>query len=150
MSGRRGNPVVEFVRWAWGQLTSMRTALALLFLLALATIPGSMIPQSTVSPISVLDFQREYPTLNKILEPLGMYHVYTSPAFSAVYLLLFISLYLFSYWLISRYKVRPFFPTDWGYCKHFQNYEMFRNWFRIPGANGLGLAVCRGGGLHRV
>ncbi len=92
MSGRRGNPVVEFVRWAWGQLTSMRTALALLFLLALATIPGSMIPQSTVSPISVLDFQREYPTLNKILEPLGMYHVYTSPAFSAVYLLLFVSL----------------------------------------------------------
>ena len=45
-------PVREFLRWAWGQLTSMRTALALLFLLALVTIPGSMIPQRSASPIS--------------------------------------------------------------------------------------------------
>ena len=89
---RRSNPAVEFVRWAWGQLTSMRTALVLLFLLALAAIPGSMIPQTTVSPISVLDFKREHPFWDKIFEPLGMYHVYTSPAFSAVYLLLFVSL----------------------------------------------------------
>lgn len=91
-AGRRSAPLTEFVRWAWGQLTSMRTALLLLFLLALATIPGSMIPQTTVSPITVLDFKREYPGWDKILEPLGMYHVYTSPAFSAVYLLLFVSL----------------------------------------------------------
>ncbi|NHB85476.1 cytochrome c biogenesis protein ResB [Tessaracoccus sp. HDW20] len=80
------------MRWAWGQLTSMRTALALLFLLALATIPGSMIPQTTVSPIKVLDFKKAYPTLDKVFEPLGMYSVYTSAGFSAIYLLLFISL----------------------------------------------------------
>ena len=85
-------PVREFVRWSWGQLTSMRTALALLFLLALATVPGSMIPQRSASPISVMDFKREYPFWDTILEPLGMYHVYTSPAFSAIYLLLFFSL----------------------------------------------------------
>ncbi|SHJ27704.1 cytochrome c biogenesis protein [Tessaracoccus bendigoensis DSM 12906] len=88
----KGNPVAQFIRWAWGQLTSMRTALALLFLLALAAIPGSMIPQNSVSPISVIDFKNEHPTLDKVLEPLGMYHVYTSAGFSAVYLLLFASL----------------------------------------------------------
>nr|WP_297110255.1 cytochrome c biogenesis protein ResB [Tessaracoccus sp.] len=89
---RGGSPIREFGRWTWGQLTSMRTALALLFLLALATVPGSMIPQRSASPISVMDFKRAYPFWDKILEPLGMYHVYTSPAFSAVYLLLFVSL----------------------------------------------------------
>lgn len=92
MTGGRSSVMRESLRWAWGQLTSMRTALILLFLLALATIPGSMIPQTTVSPISVLDFKAEHPFWDSILEPLGMYHVYTSPAFSAVYLLLFISL----------------------------------------------------------
>lgn len=84
--------VREFLRWIWGQLTSMRTALILLFLLALAAIPGSMIPQRSASPISVLDFKEEYPFWDRILEPLGFYDVYTSPAFSAVYLLLFVSL----------------------------------------------------------
>lgn len=93
MSARGGRrPISEFVRWAWGQLTSMRTALLLLFVLALAAVPGSMIPQESVSPITVLDFKREHPFWDSILEPLGMYHVYTSPAFSAVYLLLFVSL----------------------------------------------------------
>lgn len=84
--------MAEFLRWTWGQLTSMRTALFLLFLLALAAIPGSMIPQQDSSPISVLDFKAKYPFWDTILEPMGMYHVYTSPGFSAIYLLLFISL----------------------------------------------------------
>ena len=37
---------VELSRWAWRQLTSMRTALVLLFLLALAAVPGSVVPQA--------------------------------------------------------------------------------------------------------
>lgn len=80
------------VRWAWGQLTSMRTALVLLFLLAAAAIPGSLVPQSASSPIKVADFARAHPTLDRIYRPLGMYHVYTSVWFSAIYLLLFVSL----------------------------------------------------------
>ena len=91
MSGRSLG-VVEMLRWAWGQLTSMRTALFLLFLLALAAIPGSMIPQQSISPISVMDFQKANPFWDKIFEPLGFYNIYTSPMFSAVYLLLFVSL----------------------------------------------------------
>ena len=41
----RAEPV-ELSRWAWRQLTSMRTALVLLFLLALAAVPGSVVPQT--------------------------------------------------------------------------------------------------------
>lgn len=82
----------EFGRWIWTQLTSMRTALALLFLVALAAIPGSLVPQSSVSASRVRTFKADHPALDKIYEPLGMYSVYTSPWFSAVYLLLFVSL----------------------------------------------------------
>ena len=83
---------VEIARWSWRQLTSMRTALFLLFLLALAAIPGSMIPQRSVSPINVLDFKDAHPELDRLYEPLGLYDVYHSPWFSAIYLLLFVSL----------------------------------------------------------
>ncbi|MFV0430270.1 MAG: cytochrome c biogenesis protein ResB [Arachnia sp.] len=87
----RDDPV-RTLRWAWGQLTSMRTALFLLFLLALAAIPGSLIPQQSTNAIAVAEFKRENPTLDAWFEPMGMYHVYTSAWFSAVYLLLFVSL----------------------------------------------------------
>ena len=40
----------ELLRWVWRQLTSMRTALILLLLLALAAIPGSVIPQRASTP----------------------------------------------------------------------------------------------------
>src|SRR5687767_9846972 len=54
---------IELLRWAWRQLTSMRIALILLFLLALAAIPGSLIPQRTVDPVAVSRFAREHPEL---------------------------------------------------------------------------------------
>src|SRR5215472_17434993 len=37
-----------WLRWFWRQLTSMRTALILLFLLALASVPGSVLPQEGI------------------------------------------------------------------------------------------------------
>ncbi|WP_235998090.1 cytochrome c biogenesis protein ResB [Aestuariimicrobium ganziense] len=80
------------MRWLWTQITSMRTALLLLFLVAVAAIPGSLIPQYSQSSIQVADFKREHPTLDKFYTPLGMYEVFTSPWFSAIYLLLFLSL----------------------------------------------------------
>lgn len=80
------------LRWGWAQLTSMRTALLLLFLLALAAIPGSMIPQRSSAPVDVLLFKRDNAAWDGLLETLGLYDVYTSPLFSAIYLLLFISL----------------------------------------------------------
>jgi cytochrome c biogenesis protein len=80
------------LRYAWTQLTSMRTALVLLFALALAAIPGSLVPQRKVSPIAVSDFVRDHPTLGPIYDKIGMFNVYSSPWFSAIYLLLFLSL----------------------------------------------------------
>jgi cytochrome c biogenesis protein len=48
---------LELARWAWRQLTSMRTALVLLFLLALAAVPGSIVPQSDIDSIAVSRWQ---------------------------------------------------------------------------------------------
>jgi cytochrome c biogenesis protein len=85
-------PPVQFGRWIWRQLTSMRTALLLLLLLALAAIPGSFIPQADVDAQAVLAFADEHPTLTPVLDALGMFDVYASAWFSAIYLLLMISL----------------------------------------------------------
>ncbi len=83
---------VAFARFVWAQLTSMRTALILLFALALVAIPGSIIPQRPANPIRVLDFSRENPELAKWYDRLGLFDVYSSAWFAAVYLLLMVSL----------------------------------------------------------
>jgi cytochrome c biogenesis protein len=83
---------LETLRWAWRQLTSMRTALILLFLLALASIPGSVIPQTGIDPSAVFAFRESSPELAKWYDRLGLFHVYSSVWFSAVYVLLMISL----------------------------------------------------------
>jgi cytochrome c biogenesis protein len=85
-------PALELLRWAWRQLTSMRTALILLFLLAIASIPGSVIPQTGVDPSAVFAFRESSPELARWYDRLGLFHVYSSVWFSAVYVLLMISL----------------------------------------------------------
>jgi cytochrome c biogenesis protein len=85
--------LLAVLRWAWYSLTSMRTALILLFLLALAAIPGSILPQrGGANPAAVTAFFSRHPTLAPILDHLGVFNVYGSAWFAAVYLLLFISL----------------------------------------------------------
>ncbi|GAA3839845.1 cytochrome c biogenesis protein ResB [Streptomyces chiangmaiensis] len=79
-------------RWFWRQLTSMRVALLLLFLLSLGAIPGSLIPQSGTDALKVQDFMDAHTTLGPIYEKLGLFHVYSSVWFSAIYILLFVSL----------------------------------------------------------
>ena len=80
-----------FARWAWRQLTSMRTALILLFALAVAAIPGSVLPQRGIDPILVREWIADAPTWGPILDSLGFFDVYAAPWFAAIYLLLFIS-----------------------------------------------------------
>jgi len=48
-----GFGLVGWLKWAWRQLTSMRIALVLLFLLALGSVPGSMLPQQGNNPSGV-------------------------------------------------------------------------------------------------
>lgn len=83
---------LELLRWSWRQLTSMRTALFLLLLLALGAIPGSIIPQENVDSIKVSQWKEQHPSLTPIYEKLGLFGVYHSVWFSAIYLLLVISL----------------------------------------------------------
>ncbi|HEY8452577.1 MAG TPA: cytochrome c biogenesis protein ResB [Natronosporangium sp.] len=70
----------------------MRTALVLLFLLALAAVPGSVLPQRSVSVEAVRQWYRDHPDLAPTVDRLGGFDVYSSPWFSAIYLLLFTSL----------------------------------------------------------
>jgi cytochrome c biogenesis protein len=87
--GRRvGN---RLLRW-WRQLTAMRTALILLFLLAVAAIPGSLLPQRSLSQNNVRTYFTDHPTLAPWLDRLYLFDVFSSPWFAAIYLLLFISL----------------------------------------------------------
>ena len=81
-----------FLRWAWRQLTSMRIALILLFALAVASIPGSILPQRGNNPLLVDEWLEQQPTIGPILDRLGFFDVFGAPWFAAVYLLLFISL----------------------------------------------------------
>ncbi|HET6563524.1 MAG TPA: cytochrome c biogenesis protein ResB [Marmoricola sp.] len=83
---------VELLRWAWRQLTSMRTALLLLLLLALAAVPGSVVPQSDIAPADVTRWKEQHPDLTPLYERLGLFSVFDSPWFSAIYLLLMVSL----------------------------------------------------------
>ncbi|MGW7197053.1 cytochrome c biogenesis protein ResB [Streptomyces chryseus] len=81
-----------WARWFWRQLTSMRVALILLFLLSLGAIPGSLVPQTGVDETKVEDFKAAHETLAPIYEDLGLFDVYSSVWFSAIYILLFVSL----------------------------------------------------------
>lgn len=83
---------VGWLRWGWRQLTSMRTALVLLLLLAIAAVPGSLVPQRSADPNGVTQYFADNPDLAPILDNLSMFDVYTSPWFSAIYILLFVSL----------------------------------------------------------
>jgi cytochrome c biogenesis protein len=82
----------EFLRWSWRQLTSMRIALILLLMLALAAVPGSLIPQSRVDALKATQWQDEHETLSPVYEKLGIFNVYGSPWFAAIYILLVVSL----------------------------------------------------------
>ena len=83
---------LALIRYAWRQLTSMRTALILLMLMGVAAIPGSLIPQRITNAIAVRDFFSSNPDLAKWYDRLSLFDVYGSPWFSAIYILLFISL----------------------------------------------------------
>ncbi|MFI9584877.1 cytochrome c biogenesis protein ResB [Streptomyces sp. NPDC052236] len=84
--------LVGWIRWFWRQLTSMRIALILLLLLSLGAIPGSIIPQNSVDELKVRTFKEAHTTVTPLYEKLQLFDVYSSVWFSAIYLLLFISL----------------------------------------------------------
>ena len=84
--------IIGMLRWAWRQLTTMRAALILLLVLALAAIPGSLLPQRIQDPGAVSTFIEENGTWGEFLDTVQLFDVYTSVWFSAVYILLMVSL----------------------------------------------------------
>ncbi len=85
-------PVTRTVRRAWRRLISMRTALVLLFLLAIAAVPGSLLPQRPLNPSKVDAYLASHGGWGRFLDHLGMFDVFGSVWFAAIYLLLFVSL----------------------------------------------------------
>jgi len=87
-----GFGAAAWLRWIWRQLTSMRTALVLLFLLAVASVPGSLLPQQGIDPAAVQQYFTSHPALAPWLNRLSLFNVFAAPWFAAIYLLLFLSL----------------------------------------------------------
>lgn len=84
--------MLAVLRNVWRQLTSMRTALILLFLLAVASLPGALLPQWSLNSSKTAQYIADYPTIGPWLDRFGFFEVFGSPWYSAIYLLLFISL----------------------------------------------------------
>lgn len=95
-----------WLRWMWRQLTSMRVALILLLILAVAAVPGMFFPQRSANPIEYRAFAEEHPELTPVLERFYLFEVYSSPWFTAIYLMLFISL------------VGCIIPRAWTHLRH--------------------------------
>lgn len=84
--------MIRLARRGWRRLISMRTALVLLFLLALAAVPGSLLPQRPLNPTKVDAYLRTHGAWGRFLDHIGMFDVFGSAWFAAIYLLLFVSL----------------------------------------------------------
>ncbi|MET0589827.1 MAG: cytochrome c biogenesis protein ResB [Naasia sp.] len=117
---------VGSLRFAWRQLTSMRTALFLLLLLAIAAVPGSLVPQRAADPNGVAQYRTDNPDLFPIIDALQGFDVYTSVWFSAIYLLLFVSLIgcvlprTSHHWRAMRARP-PRTPARLGRFEHFES-----------------------------
>ncbi|MFZ0192627.1 MAG: cytochrome c biogenesis protein ResB, partial [Streptosporangiaceae bacterium] len=84
--------LADWLKWGWRQLTSMRIALVLLFLLAVGSVPGSILPQEGTDTGGVQQYFAAHPALAPWLNHLGLFNVFAAPWFAAIYLLLFASL----------------------------------------------------------
>lgn len=80
------------IRNIWRALTSMGTALVLLFLLALAAIPGALLPQRNLNAAKVDEYLALHPVLGPLLDRVEAFEVFSSFWFTAIYVLLCVSL----------------------------------------------------------
>jgi cytochrome c biogenesis protein len=76
--------VRALLRNTWRGLTSMRTALVLLFLLALAAMPGALLPQRSLNAPKVAEYIESHGWWGRLLERLQFYEVYSSVLLYAV------------------------------------------------------------------
>ncbi|MEJ5928061.1 cytochrome c biogenesis protein ResB [Corynebacterium sp. H128] len=81
---------IPLLAWRW--LTSMRTALTLLFVLAIGAIPGALLPQRSLNESKVNDYIQANGQLAQWYDKLQLFDVFSSTWFTAIYVLLFVSL----------------------------------------------------------
>jgi cytochrome c biogenesis protein len=84
--------LVSKTRNTWRALTSMGTALVLLCLLALGAIPGALLPQRNLNAGKVDEYLAAHPTIGPWLNRVQAFDVFSSFWFTAIYVLLFVSL----------------------------------------------------------
>src|ERR1700739_4434568 len=84
--------LVSKARNSWRALTSMGTALVLLCLLALGAIPGALLPQRSLNAGKVDEYLAAHPVIGPWLDRLQAFDVFSSFWFTAIYVLLFVSL----------------------------------------------------------
>lgn len=84
--------ILNAVKKAWHWLTSMRTALVLLFLLALGAIPGALLPQRSLNETKVDEYIANNGKLAEVYDKLQLFDVFSSTWFTAIFVLLFVSL----------------------------------------------------------
>ena len=72
--------------WLW--LTKMKTALVLLFLLALAAIPGALLPQRSLNEGKVAEYIDANGKTAEVFDKLQLFDVFSSTWFVAIYVLL--------------------------------------------------------------
>lgn len=78
-----GQGAAQKARNMWRSLTSMGTALVLLFLLALAAIPGALLPQRGLNAAKVDDYLAAHPLIGPWLDELQAFDVFSSFWFTA-------------------------------------------------------------------
>src|ERR1044072_718966 len=84
--------ILAYCRNTCRTLTSMGTALVLLFLLALGAIPGALLPQRSLNESKVEQYLAEHPIIGPWLDRVQAFDVVSSFWFTAIYALLFVSL----------------------------------------------------------
>ncbi len=82
----------QSVALVWRSLRSMRTALGLLLILALAAVAGSLVPQVGVADARIAAMFRDHPLRAELYDRIGLFDVYGSWWFTLIYTLLLVSL----------------------------------------------------------
>jgi cytochrome c biogenesis protein len=113
---------LAFLRNTWRGLTAMRTALTLLFLLALGAMPGALLPQRSLNAPKVAAYIADHGWWGRLLDKLEFFDVYASVWFASIYVLLFVSL------------VGCLLPRTWEYFNQMRAKPVLtpRNLARMP------------------
>jgi cytochrome c biogenesis protein len=92
MSSSQPLTLRQSVAVVWRTLRSMRTALILLLMIALASVAGSLLPQWPNSPERVAQYRADHPFWGTFFDRAGLFDVFGSWWFVLLVTLLFVSL----------------------------------------------------------